>query len=166
MESVKVRVRALEPDDLDAIAAIFACPSVVANTTQLPYQSREQLATRFFPSPAGTHILGAEADGRVVGMLGLHGHIGPRTRHAAGIGMSVHEDYQGRGVGTALMAAMIDLADGWLNLHRIELQVYTDNAPAIHLYEKFGFVVEGTLRDYVFREGVYVDALAMARLRR
>lgn len=47
----------------------------------------------------------------------------------------------------------------------IELSVYTDNAPAIHLYEKFGFVVEGTARQYALRGGVYVDAHLMARLR-
>ncbi len=57
--------------------------------------------------------------------------------------MSVHDDFQNRGVGSALMAAMIELADNWLGLRRIELEVYADNAAAIHLYEKFGFVIEG-----------------------
>jgi putative acetyltransferase len=47
---------------------------------------------------------------------------------------------------------------------RIELTVYTDNAPAIALYRKFGFVVEGCHRGYALRDGRYVDAFAMARL--
>jgi L-phenylalanine/L-methionine N-acetyltransferase len=59
---------------------------------------------------------------------------------------------------------MIDLADNWLGLHRIELTVYVDNAPAIHLYEKFGFVIEGTARAFALRGGEYVDAHTMARL--
>jgi putative acetyltransferase len=63
------------------------------------------------------------------------------------------------------MAALIDLADNWLGLHRIELTVYVDNAPAIHLYEKIGFVIEGTARDFALRGGVYVDVHTMARLR-
>jgi putative acetyltransferase len=63
------------------------------------------------------------------------------------------------------MAAMIDLADNWLGIHRIELSVYTDNAPAVHLYEKFGFAIEGTARQFALRGGEYVDAYYMARLR-
>jgi putative acetyltransferase len=83
----------------------------------------------------------------------------------AGVGMTVHDNFQGQGVGTALLAAILDLADNWLGLRRIELHVYTDNAPAIHLYQKFGFEIEGTARHYAFRAGEYADAYAMARLR-
>lgn len=113
---------------------------------------------------ANAHHLVAEIDTRVVGSLGLHTETSPRQRYIGSIGMTVHDDFQGRGVGTALMTAMIDLADNWLGLHRIELHVYTDNALAVHLYEKFGFVIEGTARQFALRGGMYVDAYAMARL--
>jgi putative acetyltransferase len=63
------------------------------------------------------------------------------------------------------MEAALDLADNWLNLTRIELRVYVDNAAAITLYEKFGFEVEGTHRRLAFRDGEYVDAYSMARLK-
>ena len=85
-------------------------------------------------------------------------------RHVGSIGMAVHDDWQGRGVGTALMEAALDLADNWLNLTRVELTVYVDNAPAIALYEKFGFEVEGTHRRFAFSDGEYVDGYSMARL--
>lgn len=78
--------------------------------------------------------------------------------------MAVHDDWHGRGIGGAFMRAAVDLADRWLNLSRLELTVYTDNTPAIKLYEKFGFEVEGTLRRYSFRDGAYADAYTMARL--
>ena len=63
------------------------------------------------------------------------------------------------------IVAAIDLADNWLDLSRLELTVYTDNEPAMRLYKKLGFVVEGTHRKYAFRDGVYVDAHCMARVR-
>ena len=107
----------------------------------------------------------AEVDGEVVGNCGLHAAGRGRRRHVANVGMSVRDDWQGRGVGTALLAAAIDIADNWLNYHRLRLEVYTDNAAAIALYRKFGFEVEGTLREDAFRDGRYVDAYVMGRLR-
>lgn len=78
--------------------------------------------------------------------------------------MFVHDDYQNRGIGSQLIEAVIDLGENWLNLMRLELTVYTDNPSAIHLYEKYGFVIEGTLRKYALRAGTYVDAYAMAKV--
>jgi putative acetyltransferase len=63
------------------------------------------------------------------------------------------------------MQAGIDLADNWLNLRRLELEVFVDNEPAIQLYKKFGFTIEGTLVEFAFRDGRYVDTFTMARLR-
>ena len=60
---------------------------------------------------------------------------------------------------------MIDLADKWLNFARLELDVYTDNEPALKLYQKFGFTIEGTAINYAFRDGRFVDVYLMARLR-
>jgi putative acetyltransferase len=82
----------------------------------------------------------------------------PRRRHVGQIGMAVRDDWQGKGVGTALVKAKIDWADNWLNLTRLELEVFVDNTPAIRPYEKFGFVIEGTKVDFAFRDGQYVDA--------
>jgi putative acetyltransferase len=49
-------------------------------------------------------------------------------------------------------------------LKRVELDVHTDNPGAIHLYEKFDFVVEGTKRLYSYGAGRWADAYFMARL--
>jgi putative acetyltransferase len=65
-----------------------------------------------------------------------------------------------------LLAAALDVADNWMNLHRVELTVFADNEAAQNLYRKFGFEVEGRLRDYAVRDGKYVDTVSMARLRR
>jgi putative acetyltransferase len=160
-----LRIRAREPDDAEAITEILNCPSVYAGTLQLPLRSLAERRARMDQPAADVHHLVAELDGRVVGSLSVHVEANPRRRHCGGIGMAVHEDFQGQGVGTALLAAALDLADNWLGLRRLELTVYTDNAPAVHLYEKLGFVIEGTARQFALRHGQYVDALSMARLR-
>jgi L-phenylalanine/L-methionine N-acetyltransferase len=105
-------------------------------------------------------------EGEVVGNLGLETFPNrPRIRHAGILGMAVHDDWQGRGIGTALMGTALDLADNWLNLSRVELTVYTHNAAGFALYEKFHFEREGTHRRYAFRDGGFVDAYSMARLK-
>lgn len=81
------------------------------------------------------------------------------------INIGVRDDHVGKGVGTALIREVIDAADNWLAFKRLELMVYTDNAPAIRLYEKFGFEREAIHRSYAFKAGAYVDALGQARLR-
>jgi putative acetyltransferase len=68
-------------------------------------------------------------------------------------------------VGTVLLGAALDLADRWLQLRRLELQVYADNAAGIALYARHGFVEEGRHRDFAFRDGAFVDAISLARLR-
>jgi len=78
--------------------------------------------------------------------------------------MSVAVEAQGQGVGSALMVALLDWADNWARLLRLELTVFTDNPAAIALYKKFGFQIEGTHRAYALRNGAFADVLAMARL--
>ena len=86
-------------------------------------------------------------------------------RHAGSVGLYVHTDYQNKGVGTALMETLLDLADNWLMLVRVELEVYADNERAIHLYEKLGFDQEGLLRMTSVPNGRYVVEYKMARIR-
>lgn len=133
---------------------------------QMPYPSLEFWRKRMAEPPEGLYNLLACAGADVVGQLALHTFPNsPRRKHVGQIGMSVREDWQGKGAGTALMQAAVDLADKWLNLTRLELEVYVDNEVAIRLYRKFGFVIEGTLVRYAFRDGEYADTYAMARVR-
>jgi L-phenylalanine/L-methionine N-acetyltransferase len=161
-----LKIRRAQPDDYLAVYDMFITPGVIAGTMQLPYPSRELWRQRLADTPENYLNLVAVVDDRVVGMLGLETFPNkPRRRHVGRIGISVHDEWQGKGVGTALMAAAVDLADNWLNLTRLELEVYADNEAAIHLYERFGFTYEGTLRQHAFRDGKYIDSNVMGRLR-
>jgi putative acetyltransferase len=162
----RITVRHAEPDDYQGLHRIFSGPKAVAGTLQLPLPSAEAWRKRLAEPPEGLFSLVACVEGEVVGSLGLEtSPTRPRMRHVGSIGMAVRDDWQGRGVGTALMGAALDLADNWLNLTRIELRVYVDNSAAVALYKKSGFEIEGTHHRLAFRDGEYVDAYSMARLR-
>jgi len=160
----EIRIRSAEPGDAEAIFEILDGPVAQANTMQPPWVSVEERRQRVAFNPDGRHLV-ATIDGRVVGEAGLHLQQQARRRDVASIGMAVHDDFAGQGVGTALLRALIDLADNWYGLRRLELTVFTDNAAAVHLYEKCGFVVEGTAKGFALRAGQYVDAYYMARVR-
>ena len=161
-----ITIRRAEPSDYQAVYRIFCGPRAVWGTLQIPFPSVEMWRKRLTDPEEGLYLFVACIDDEVVGQSGLHTFPNrPRRRHVGQLGMAVRDDWQGKGVGTALMQAMIDLADNWLNLLRLELEVYTDNEPAVRLYKKFGFKIEGTAVQHAFRDGRYVDSYLMARLR-
>lgn len=158
-----IRIRALEAGDVDGILRLLNQPNVAAMTLQVPYQTRAEIEARITPGSSVRRLV-AEHQGTIVGEAGLHLYS-RRRQHVGAIGMTVGEEFQGRGVGTALLVALLDLADNWYALTRVELEVYVDNSRAIRLYEKHGFTIEGRHRNYAFRLGVLVDAYTMARIR-
>jgi putative acetyltransferase len=165
-EPTRLSIRRAEPGDYEAMRQIMAGPRAIWGTLQLPFPSAESWRKRLAEPPEGFFLLVACVAAEVVGHVGLQTFPNkPRRRHAAAIGMAVRDDWQGQGVGSALMQAAIDLAERWLNISRLELEVFTDNEPALRLYQKFGFVIEGTLVRFAYRDGQFVDTYTMARLR-
>jgi putative acetyltransferase len=165
-QSAVVVIRAQEPEDIGALTELLNGPRSIGGTLQLPYASVAGRKAQWEGRARGRSdfALVALIEGKIVGSLGFNRFDGRRT-HAGAFGMAVHDDYWGRGVGTALMQALVDQADKWLGLTRLELTVFADNDRAIALYERFGFEREGILRAYAWRDGALVDALAMARVR-
>ena len=159
-----VTIRAREPSDWQEIAALLQLPRVRWGTLRLPFVSGEAVR-KFLESPTeGRTGIVAVLDGKIVGTADVTRDKGRRD-HVGHIGISVHDDFHGRGIGSRLISALVDTADNWLGLRRLELQVYVDNAPAIRLYKRFGFAIEGTRRAAAFRDGAFVDDYVMARLR-
>lgn len=161
----QITIRHAEPGDYEAVHKIYAGPKAIHGTLQLPFPSVERWRQRLADPSEGHYSLVACVGEELVGQLSLHTFPNrPRRRHVAQIGMAVRDDWQGKGVGSALMQEAIDLAKNWLQITRLELEVYTDNQAGIHLYEKFDFEIEGTLHQYAFRAGKYIDAYSMAKL--
>lgn len=157
-------IRARVPGDAAEIAAMHNMPGYRYGTLRLPHHTPDEVRKAIENPPSGYINLVAMLDGRIVGDIGLNRFPGRRA-HVGSIGMGVHDDFQRRGIGRALMGEIITIADDWYNLRRLELTVFIDNAPAIALYESFGFEREGTHRQFAYRAGAYVDAYAMARIR-
>lgn len=97
--------------------------------------------------------------------MGLHVNSNARLRHSAMLGIMVHADYQGEGIGKALLEKVLDLADNWLMLVRVELTVFVENERAVKLYKSLGFEMEGTKKYAAIRNGKYADEYLMARYR-
>ncbi len=106
----------------------------------------------------------AEVEGNIVGSLNCRGGQRKAIRHAVTLGMSVEKAYRNKGIGGQLMVRAIQWAKDTGIVKRIELAVFERNAIAIHLYQKFGFEVEGKRRKAGFRDGAYHDGLIMALL--
>jgi RimJ/RimL family protein N-acetyltransferase len=86
-------------------------------------------------------------------------------RHRAEFGITVHDDYQGRGLGTILTRYMIDIARE-RGLKKIDLMVVAHNERAINVYKGQGFEVEGHLRMNHFNKVLnkYCDEYRMGLL--
>lgn len=161
-------IRPVRSSDAHQLNAIRRQKGVLPNTLGLPSERNERSEQFLATINDNNHMFIAaldEDDSQVIGVLGMSIFQNPRLRHSATFGISVHEDYQGMGVGKALMAAMIDLADNWLMLKRIELGVLDGNDKAFKLYESFGFEVEGVKRAAAVRNGEYVNETIMARIK-
>jgi len=161
---MKVEVRHSTKQDISKIADLYAQPSCFAGTLQLPMPSLDRWQ-KFLGEPQDNfYSLVAVVEGELCGQLGMEVFPNPRRKHVANIGMAVSEAWQGKGIGSKLLEHALNLAENWLAIRRVELEVYTDNEAAIALYQKHGFVIEGTAKDYAFRDRRYVDVHLMAKV--
>ena len=160
-----IKIRHAEKEDIASIKAIYEQPHAIEGTLQLPYPSVSIWESRFEKWGDNLQNFIAVIDEKVVGQLGLQPFTGQRRKHAATFGMAVCSSVLGQGVAKALLNAAIDSCDNWLNISRIELQVFVDNESAIGLYKSCGFEIEGTNKKFAYKAGKFVDAYTMARLR-
>jgi RimJ/RimL family protein N-acetyltransferase len=163
-----VRLRAVEVEDFPLFHTWINDPAVVAG-----------LANRYplsLPAVQGRVISGGEsdyrfadfaieslADGQALGSVTLRGGSG--EDRSGELGLLIGERSRWRsGFGTDATRTMCRFGFEMMNLHRIWLDVFVNNAPARHVYEKVGFRVEAVRREAAYKEGVYLDVLRMGLL--
>ena len=165
------RVRKATGDDAEALLAhadrIAGEPGIAITLgpgeLNLTVEQERQFVAETNASDNSVFLV-AEADRQIIGILTCVGGKRRALRHVTTLGLSVRQEWRGRGVGTALMRAAIEWARGTGVVKRIELHAFARNQAAIRLYERLGFVTEGRRRRAVFRDGEYQDDVIMALL--
>ncbi|MDA3802745.1 MAG: GNAT family protein [Patescibacteria group bacterium] len=100
-------------------------------------------------------------DGKPVGFMGLS-NISKVNKNCDLFIIIGEDDYRGRGVGKIAMDWLIDYGFNTLKLHKINLGVFVDNIPAVKLYKKLGFKIEGKMIDEVKHKNKYYNFYSMA----
>ena len=157
----EVLVRRARPEDVDAIVDLFV--AVVDEERWLgtePPVDRAAQRERFLE-----HIDGSAPGASVVAVAGEeivgHARVDLAPYNVAGLGMMVDARWRGRGVGGALVEAIVEAARE-LGAHKVALQVWPHNEAGLRLYRRHGFVEEGVLRrHYPRRNGELWDAVIM-----
>ena len=106
-------------------------------------------------------LIMSEVDDRYVGDASFEGTTLTRQKHRVSLGIFILKEYTNMGIGTLLMQTLIEEAKK-IDIEQIELICINDNSIAMHVYEKLGFKVCGTLPRYnKYKDGTYVDASYM-----
>ncbi|WP_208559207.1 GNAT family N-acetyltransferase [Marinilactibacillus kalidii] len=105
-------------------------------------------------------LLGEE----IIGMATIHAVDKPKIKHIGELGIVVDKTYWGFKIGTELLKEVMHWADESEVIERIELKVQQRNERAIHLYEKYGFELEGIMQKGVRDNGEFLPVCMMAKL--
>ncbi len=101
--------------------------------------------------------LALDARGSIAGHVDLRARPEPGARHRAMLGMGVHRAYRRRGLGAQLLSTAIDWARVQAGLKWIDLEVLSENGPAVALYLHAGFTMTARIEDMLEIDGVSHD---------
>ena len=164
---MKFRIRPFKESDIADINEIRSMRGVIETIPTLFSESvafTEKVMKSIGPNdPVLSAVIDTPEGEKVIGNGVLRLTEKARLRHTASVALIVHAGYHNMGVGRAILSQLLEIADKWLMLVRIDLEVVADNAGAIHLYESLGFQTEGRLKYAFMKDGKYADLLIMGR---
>ncbi|MEM1413551.1 MAG: GNAT family N-acetyltransferase [Myxococcota bacterium] len=168
LETPRLRLRALRPDDVDAYFAMLSDPECMRYWSGDPLTTRAQAAEVHARDVDG-HASGRALtwmlethEGAAVGRIALFHFAGENRR--AELGFMMRRASWGRGYMGEALDAVVGHAFGALALHRLEADVDPDNAASLALLEKRGFAREGLFRERWWVRGEWRDSIFLARL--
>ncbi|WP_042346138.1 GNAT family N-acetyltransferase [Bacillus massiliigorillae] len=108
-------------------------------------------------------ILAFEND-EIVGIGTINSSNKIKSRHSGELGIVVKKMYHGKGIGSQIIQQLIEWAKSNGITTRIQLDTRCDNIGAVELYKKFGFEIEGCLKNSTLLNGEYYDLYVMGLL--
>ncbi len=163
----RIYLRPLDESDVDRCLRWINDPEVLSTIGQRFPKSRireeEWLATQYKSEKHFSVAIVIKDGDRHIGNCGFNDIDYANRKAVFGILIGEKDEWD-KGYGTEAARLLVDYGFNQLNLHRISLQVYSNNPRAIRAYEKAGFTREGTMRESYFRNGRYYDTLIMAIL--
>jgi RimJ/RimL family protein N-acetyltransferase len=174
-DGVRLWVRAAEPGDAPATGRLESHmyetnPFKVSERGENERNGEEERGwiAEHLEEPGYLMLLAAESrepGGEVVGRLTFRNGNRRKLAHHGTFGISIHEAWRGRGVGTALIETLLDWGTAHPTLEKVGLGVFATNAGARRLYRRLGFVREGrSARHFRMADGRYVDDITMSIL--
>lgn len=107
----------------------------------------------------------AKLNDQVLGLLNIDADFRAQTRHIGDLFVVVDKRYWGYGIGQTLMELALDWAVETEEIARLELTVQARNDKAIHIYQKYGFEIEGLKkRGARLKNGEFTDVYLMGKL--
>lgn len=147
--------------DKEKLVEMYESLSDKAVRWGLPPYTRERIEGLWLRNLQNLIAIVALYKDKIVGHAQIFKFPHPRRRGTGDLIIYLHQDFHNVGLGTAMLAKLIELAKKE-KLHRIGLTVIVDNKAAICLYLKFGFKIEGVMKDtYMGEDGKYHDELVM-----
>lgn len=166
-----VRLTVLMKDDLPTFSRWYedAGFSRLLDAVPAAPKSREQWGKWLEETEnnANTYVFGIRLiqGDELIGYAELDGILWNHRNCWIGIGIGERENW-GKGFGLEAMNIILKFAFHELNLHRIQLSVFSYNHRAISLYEELGFTKEGVFREHLERDGKRYDMYLYGLLRR
>lgn len=167
INSDKFKLRPFRQEDADAFHMGINTQRIAKDTTiPIPWGLDSITWWIGFINEAATHTpllelhFIIEIDGKLAGSIGIINIDG----HKCEIGYWIRPEYSGKGVMTKVIAEVVDYAFNKLKLKRIFAPVLTHNKASAKILEKNGFLIEGVLKSFYFKDGKYIDALCYAKV--
>lgn len=171
-KGVNVNLRAIEKEDIPILNSLRNDEEVLTYLpSRLPLPVSQRAAELEYDEKSkrkhrtDAELLIETKDGTVIGKCGTMETKWKNGETTVYI-FTGGDEYRGKGYGTEAMRILVSYAFEQMNMNRVRLFVFAFNERAIKSYEKTGFVVEGRLRQELYRNGRYYDVIQMSILKR
>jgi diamine N-acetyltransferase len=167
LTSNRIILRAIEETDLPLMASWRSKPEIYEYFYEyLPISTRQQKNwyERQLSDSSEINLIVAQPSGEAIGTVSIY-HIDRRSRKAEwGRLLIGNADWRSGGIGSEIEALVLEYCFEHLNLHKLYCEVVSENESVVALHKKFGFSVDGILRQHAFKNGQYIDVVSLSIL--